>query len=265
MPLITLTTDFGTGGRYVPQMKGVLYRRAPGVAVVDLSHEVPPQDIAAGARFLEQSTTGFPAGTVHLAVIDPGVGTDREIVAVHAHGQFYVGPDNGLFGWLHGVLVEAVTLDLARLNLDAVSNTFHGRDIMAPAAAWLAKGAQLSDLGDPRDGLVRLPDDDGPTIHEQRIEGRIVEVDHYGNLITNVPAEALADAPHGDRLRITLGDHETFGLWQTYGEQPAGTLIALIGSTGHVELAITNDNAARMLFAGVGGAVTFDWAEAQKN
>lgn len=258
--LITLTTDFGTGGRYVAEMKGVLYRQAPGVTVVDLSHEIPPQDLAAGARFLEQSTTGFPAGTVHLAVIDPGVGTDREIVAVHAHGQFYLGPDNGLFGWTKGGLTEAVAIDLARLDLKAVSHTFHGRDIMAPAAAWLARGAKLTDLGEPLDEFVKLPEVEQPIATGEHLEGRVVEVDHYGNLITNVPIETLADAPHGDRLRITLGDHETYGLWQTYGDQPPNTLLALVGSTGHIELAITNGNAAKMLFAGVGSAVHFDWS-----
>ncbi|QDT69686.1 Adenosyl-chloride synthase [Planctomycetes bacterium MalM25] len=257
--LITLTTDFGLGGRYVAQMKGVLYRKAPGVTVVDLSHAIPPQDVAAGARFLEQSTTNFPAGTVHLAVIDPGVGSDREIVAVHAHGQFYVGPDNGLFGWTQSELTEAVAIDLPRLNLKKVSNTFHGRDIMAPVAAWLAKGAKLTDLGEPRQELVRLPESEPPVATEGGLEGRVVEVDHYGNLITNVEAAMLGDAPCDERLRIALGEHETFGLWRTYADQPPQTLLALVGSTGHVELAITGGSAATMLGAGVGEAVRIDW------
>lgn len=257
--LITLTTDFGTGGRYVAQMKGELYRRAPGVTVVDLSHEIPPQDIAAAARLLEHGTPGFPAGTVHLAVIDPGVGTDREIVAVGAHNQIYVGPDNGLFGWIRGRLVEGVKIDLASLDLKSISPTFHGRDIMAPAAAWLAKGAALSDLGEPLESLIALPANEAPIVSDSRIEGRVVEVDHYGNLITNIRADTLIDVPHGDQLRITLGDHETYGLWQTYAEQPPQTLIALVGSTRYVELAIVNGSAAAMLFAGVGSAVCLDW------
>lgn len=257
--LITLTTDFGLGGRYVAQMKGVLYREAPGVTVVDLSHSIPPQDLAAGARFLEQSTTGFPAGTVHLTVIDPGVGSEREIVAVHAHGQVYVGPDNGLFGWIDGQLTEAVAIDLPRLNLKSISNTFHGRDIMAPVAAWLAKGAELTDLGEPHRRLVKLPQSEPPIATDCRLEGRVVEVDHYGNLITNVRPDDLGDAPRDERLRITLGEHQTFGLWRTYADQPPQTLLALVGSTGCLELAITNGSAAEMLGGRVGDPVVLDW------
>lgn len=261
MAIITLTTDFRAGGRYVAQMKGVLYARAPGVTVVDLSHEIPPQDIAAAARLLKDAAPCWPAGTTHLAVVDPGVGTERPIVAIDALGQRFVGPDNGLFGWLNGQLDTAVSIDPRRIEPAGASATFQGRDLMAPAAARLALGAAVSELGEPHGELVATPRPDAPTLFESRIEGEVVEVDRYGNLITNVPVEALDDAPRGDRLRVTLGEHETFGLWRTYGENPPGTLVALVGSTGLVELAIVNGDAATMLRATVGDGVTFDWSD----
>ncbi|MEO0531659.1 MAG: SAM-dependent chlorinase/fluorinase [Planctomycetota bacterium] len=261
MSIVTLKTDFGPSGRYVAQMKGVLYQQAAGVTVVDLSHDIPPQDVAAAATLLEQAAPYWPRKTVHLAVVDPGVGTERAILAIDALGQRFVGPDNGLFGWLKGRLNRMVTLQPERLKAAGSSHTFHGRDLMAPAAARLTTGADLSELGDPQSDLITLPRPDAPDAFESRVEGVVAEVDHYGNLITNVPIEALEDAPHGDRLHITLGEHETFGLWQTYGEQRPQTLIALVGSGGMVELAIVNGSAAAMLAASVGDAVIMNWAE----
>lgn len=261
MSIVTLTTDFGPSGRYVAQLKGVLYSRAEGVTVVDLSHNIPPQNVAAAAALLEQSVAYWPDGTVHLAVVDPGVGTDRAIVAIDALGQRFVGPDNGLFGWLTGRVEAMVALSRERLDAAGTSQTFHGRDVMAPAVALLAGGIDLAELGNPHDELVTLPRLDVPDVFESRVEGFVVEVDHYGNLITNIPIETLEDAPHGDRLRVSLDEHETLGLWQTYADQPPQTLIALVGSTGMVELAIVNGSAAAMLTARVGDAVVIDWAD----
>lgn len=257
--LLTLTTDFGPSGRYVAQMKGVLYGRAPGATVVDLSHDIPPQDVAAAARLLEAAAAYWPAGTVHLAVVDPGVGTERPIVAIEALGQRFVGPDNGLFGWLEGRVEACVALSRERLTAAGDSDTFHGRDLMAPAAALLLTGTPLTELGAPHDPLQTLPMDEGPRMESDRIEGRVVEVDRYGNLVTDVAAEMLDGAPRDERLRVTLGEHETFGLWRTYGENPPQTLVALVGSGGYVEVAIVNGNAAEMLAAGVGDAVCLDW------
>lgn len=257
--LLTLTTDFGPGGRYVAQMKGVLYSRAPGVTVVDLSHDIAPQDIAAAARLLEAAAAYWPAGTVHLAVVDPGVGTDRPVVVVEALGQKFIGPDNGLFGWLEGRFDACVALSRERLTPAGDSCTFQGRDLMAPAAALLLSGTPLRELGAPHASLQRLPMTDGPRIEPERIEGRVVEVDHYGNLITNIGADMLGDAPRDERLRVALGEHETYGLWRTYGENPPQTLVALVGSGGFVEVALVNGNAAELLGAGVGDAVCLDW------
>ncbi len=259
--LVTLTTDFGPSGRYVAQLKGVLYTRAPGVTIVDLSHDIPPQDVAAAARLLEAASAFWPHGTVHLVVVDPGVGTERPIVAIEALGQKFVGPDNGLFGWLAGRVDACVALSPQRLTPAGDSCTFHGRDWMAPAAAQLLTGTPLAELGAPHASLQRLPMADGPRIEAERIEGRVVEVDHFGNLITNIGAELVQGAPRDERLRVTLGEHETYGLWQTYGENPPQTLVALVGSEGFVEVALVNGNAAEMLDAGVGDAVSLDWKE----
>ncbi|MEQ8846219.1 SAM-dependent chlorinase/fluorinase [Botrimarina sp.] len=259
--LITLTTDFGPGGRYVAQMKGVLYARAPGATVVDLSHDVAPQDVAGAARLLEAVAPYWPQRTVHLVVVDPGVGTDRPIVAVEALGQRFVGPDNGLFGWLNDAVDRAVAVDPLRVELAGDSSTFHGRDLMAPVAARLAQGADLHEFGKACESLAELATTAAVAVRDREglVAGEVTEVDRYGNLITCVPESALADAPRDGRLRITLGEHETFGLWRAYGEHPPGTLVALVGSGGHAELAIVNGDAAAMLGARVGDTVRFEW------
>jgi hypothetical protein len=259
--LVTLTTDFGASGRYVAQLKGVLYSRAPGVTVVDLSHGIAPQDIAAAARLLEAAATYWPAWTVHLAVVDPGVGTDRAIVAIEALGQRFVGPDNGLFGWLVGRVEGCVALSRERLALAGDSSTFHGRDLMAPAVAMLLKGSPLSELGTPHPALRTLPDGVAPQVDSEQIEGHIVEIDRYGNLITDIYQRLLGDAPRDERLRVLIGEHETYGLWRTYGEHPPQTLFALVGSDGFVEVALVNGSAAEMLLARVGDTVRLDWRD----
>lgn len=257
--LLTLTTDFGPSGRYVAQMKGVIYSRAPGVTIVDLSHDIPPQDIATAARLLEAAAAYWPVGTTHLAVVDPGVGTERPIVVVEALRQRFIGPDNGLFGWLEDRVDACVALNPERVAPAGDSCTFQGRDLMAPAVALLLSGTPLSELGAPHTSLQRLPMTDGPRIEPESIEGRVVEVDHYGNLVTNISADLLEGVPRDERLRVTLGEHETFGLWQTYGENPPQTLVAVVGSEGFVEVALVNGNAAEMLGARTGDAVCIDW------
>ncbi|TWT42923.1 SAM hydrolase/SAM-dependent halogenase family protein [Botrimarina hoheduenensis] len=259
MPIITLTTDFGTGSHYVAQLKGVLLTGAPSATLIDLSHDIPPQGIAAAARLLELGTPRFPAGTVHLAVVDPGVGTERAIVAVRVGGHHYVGPDNGLFGWLNGWIDGAVALDLERLSVEAASATFHGRDIMAPVAARLARGERLAALGDAVEELVCLPAVPTPLARPGRIEGQIVEVDTFGNLISNIPLGMLSRAPRNNRLCVSLGEHETYGLQTTYADQDPQTLVALVGSGGMLELAIVNGNAAQMIAAGEGDMLVVSW------
>ncbi|MEO1496643.1 MAG: SAM-dependent chlorinase/fluorinase [Planctomycetota bacterium] len=261
VPIITLTTDFGAASHYVAQMKGVLLCGAPGATLVDLSHDIPPQDIAAAARLLEQGSPRFPRGTVHLAVVDPGVGTDRAIVVVEAAGQHYVGPDNGLFGWVGDWADGVVAVDPSKVGGETPSATFHGRDLMAPVAARLAGGSGAAEFGEPLESLVTLARTPDPKKNGKSIAGRIVEVDRFGNLISNIPVGMLSRAPRDTRLRVACGDeHETFGLQVTYGDQPPHTLVALVGSGGMLELAIVNGSAADMLRAGEGDRLLVDWS-----
>ena len=252
--IVTLTTDFGGGGPYVAAMKGVILRDAPGVQLVDVSHVIAPQDIREGAYVLASAWPWFPGGTVHLAVVDPGVGTERRLVAASVSGHWFVLPDNGLIG----LVVRGRKIDglwsLAWPDDRPVSRTFHGRDLLAPAAAHLARGNDPADLGNPVDPASLVPIDwPDPVDLGLEILGEVVFRDHYGNLVTNVPASSLIGPGWG--LEIT--GHVIPSLVGTYGDRPPGTLVALEGSSGLVEVAEVNGDASRRLEAGPGTAVTF--------
>lgn len=281
-PIVTLTTDFGVSSRYVGEMKGALLCVAPDAAIVDLTHAVPPQDVATAARWLADAVPVFPRGTLHVVVVDPGVGTDRSIVYAELGQQRFVCPDNGLLT----NLAEAhppgkiVRVENERFWRNPVSNTFHGRDIMAPVAGWLCRGTEPTDLGPthPPDALVRLTDGDAavPVLINQthgqagrenggdpgvaeRIEGEVIEVDSFGNLITNITAATLDGAPRDSTLVVSCDEHKTFGLQAAYGDQPEMTLVALLGSGDRLELAIVNDSASAMLGVRVGAPVVVEW------
>jgi S-adenosylmethionine hydrolase len=230
MKVITLLSDFGSF--YPAQMKGVILSRIQDVNLVDISHDLPPQDIRAGAFVLMSTARYFPPGTIHLAVIDPGVGTERLGIAVKSGGHFLVGPDNGL------LLPAAKSLGTPRAfqiscHFDRVSNTFHGRDVFAPAAAMLAGGCLLSDLG-PEISPVDL-DFGEPLWSEHGIEARIIYVDRFGNLITNMKA-----LPEGD---VCLNGRRLRRL-RTYAEAGGIEPLITIGSHGFAEIAVNLGNAA---------------------
>jgi len=256
-PLITLLTDFGTRDPYVAAMKGVILAVNPEAELVDLSHEVPPQDIAAGAFFLAAAVPYFPTGTIHLAVVDPGVGTARRGLAAKAGGHFLVGPDNGLF---HLVFRETSALTVVSLENPAyfrpeVSPTFHGRDIFAPVAAHLSLGVPLPELGPPLREPVRLPFPE-PVFSDTRVEGQIVAVDRFGNLVSNIPWEALKHWLTGRPFRLHLGSLVLTNLSRTYADAAPGEALALVGSHGYLEIACNQASAAGSLGLGVGAAVT---------
>jgi S-adenosylmethionine hydrolase len=241
-------------------MKGVILSINPDVMIVDLTHEVHAQDVRHGAVVLDAVCRRFPKGTVHVAVVDPGVGTERAIVFAQIGGQRYIAPDNGL---LTRLVARARPEQLIRLEnrnfwLPEVSHTFHGRDIMAPVAAHLSRGLAPQELGPAHDGLVAI---EGLRIHqeERRIEGSIEEIDSFGNLITNITSEMLEGRPTDERVCIVCNIYETYGIYQTYAEQPPGTLIALVGSTGRLELAVVGENAARRLGIQPGMPVVVAW------
>ncbi|HEU4700501.1 MAG TPA: SAM-dependent chlorinase/fluorinase [Gemmatimonadales bacterium] len=247
MPLVTLLTDFGTADSYVAEMKGVLLTRAPGTTLVDVTHAIPPGDVAVGAYVLGRAWHRFPRGTVHLAVVDPGVGTRRAALALRAGEHLFVGPDNGLFTEvLHDRAVEIVTLAAPA----GVAPTFHGRDLFAPAAAALARGATLPELGEPlRTQPVRLARAE-PRYEGDVLVGDVIYVDRFGTLVTNLGADAVPPDARIEVQGLDLGP-----LRRTFGDVPSGALVAFPGSGGTIEIAVRDGSAAARLDVGVGGRV----------
>jgi S-adenosylmethionine hydrolase len=258
--VITLTTDFGTGSPYVAAMKGVIYSLNPAATVVDISHEIPPQDVRHAAVVLEDLTDLFPPGSIHVVVVDPGVGTERGLVFVRIGRQNYVAPDNGVLSRLARRRAPAKIIRLTEKQywLHPVSATFHGRDIMAAVAARLSLDLDPDWLGTPQEGLVML---DWPEvrIEPHAISGSVLLVDTFGNLITDITAEMLAGRGETHALRVSCGGRSVEGLSRTYGQQPEGTLVALIGSSGRLELAVVGGSAAAILGVSAGAAVTVAW------
>lgn len=246
-PIITLTTDFGLRDPFVGVMKGVILGICPAARLVDLSHEVAPRDVLEAALVIESSARFFPRDTVHLAVVDPGVGGQRRALAISAAGQCFVGPDNGLFtatlaepGWV------AVSLENPTYRLPEVSQTFHGRDLFAPAAAHLAAGVALERLGSRVTDPVRLP------LPDCRFEdgawvGEVIGADRFGNLITSVMARRLGEPGAG--WVVEVGGRALGGLARCYAEGPEGEPGAIIGSTGRVEVFVRNGSARALLGA----------------
>ena len=247
MPLITLLTDFGTSDSYVAEMKGVLLAGCPEAVLVDVTHAVPPGDVRAGAYLLGRAWARFPAGTVHLAVVDPGVGTERAALALRAHGHWFVGPDNGLVTRvIHDAEVEAVVLPVP----SGASPTFHGRDLFAPAAAALARGDALDSLGPPFAKIpVRLTYTE-PHYEGKSVVGEIVYVDRFGTLVTNLTPALVPTYAVLEVEGLEIGP-----LRRTFGDVPTGGLLAYVGSGGDVEIAVRDGSAARRLGLGVGGRI----------
>lgn len=237
--IITLLTDFGLRDPYVGIMKGVILSIHPGARIIDLGHQIGAGDIFQGAIILQESFPFFPEGSVHLAVVDPGVGGDRRPIAVKTKDHFFVGPDNGLF-W--PVITahekqEVIHLTERRYFLSPVSDTFHGRDIFAPVAAYLSLGVDPADMGvvihDPVPLDVPLPRETGDIL-----TGQIVRVDHFGNLITNISRKRLYDFLGEQSPTIRVGSLMIEGLVRSYVEAEEGQLLALIGSSDRLELAV---------------------------
>lgn len=245
--ILTLTTDFGLQDYYVSAMKGVILEYAPDARMVDISHEIPSQDIMAGSWVLRNSAMLFPPGTVHLVVIDPGVGTPRKPVALQIEDQYFVGPDNGIFSLLTEEYdFEAVELTNRSFWRTQTSNTFHGRDIFAPVAAHLLNDAEFSDLGKPLEDLetyrwaVPIADKDG-------IQGWVIHIDKFGNLITNISASLIGDVVNDKSTKLYVGNTILDEITHTFGSVAEGEPVAYIGSAGMLEVAINKGNAAEML------------------
>ena len=249
---VTLTTDFGLEGPYVGAMKGILLGLAPGLAMVDVCHSITPQNVLEGAFVLEGIVNAFPEGTVHLVVVDPGVGTDRRLLTMRIAGQWFVLPDNGLItGVARAKGIDAAwEIDNPRLARRVVTPTFHGRDILAPAAAHLLKGGDPFELGPETSKYIMLRNFE-PTPTEHGCIGEVIFRDAFGNLITNIKKDQLGDRDPQE-WTVEIGGRKIDGVSRTYGESVAGSLIALFGSSGWVEGAVVNGDAGRLLSAGPG-------------
>jgi S-adenosylmethionine hydrolase len=256
MPIITLTTDFGTRDGYVAQMKGVMLAVNPDATLVDVTHDIPPFDIMAGAMVIAGITEYFPSGTIHLGVVDPGVGCDRRPMVVSADGRLFVGPDNGLFTIVsrRATSVEFREIVTRDLTLPEPHPTFHGRDIFAPCAARLSADLPLNWVGPTIEDPVFL-DIPEPHVQPGRINGHIIHVDRFGNLCSDIRSSDLGP----QAVRITIAGVEIESISRTFSDAPIGTPLALINSFGHLEISINQGNASEALGAGVGAELTVEF------
>jgi S-adenosylmethionine hydrolase len=263
LPPITLTTDFGTRDSYVAQMKGVILGIAPDAIIVDVTHDVPQGDVRQASWIVEQIADTFPAKSIHVIVIDPGVGSERRLVALEAKGQRFLVPDNGCLSEIvrHSRPERVTWLNRERFWRKPTSATFHGRDILAPTAAHWHRGCSSVEFG-PEIGpgtLVLLPECEAKR-DDRGWNGEVVAVDHFGNLITNLRSSALEDQGLEDCV-VTIGTNEVLGIDRCYADRPEGSLVALFGSSGRLELAVRNGSAAALLDAGIGANVLVDLPE----
>jgi S-adenosylmethionine hydrolase len=255
--VIALTTDFGAAGYHAGAMKGVILSLNPLAAVVDLCHGIPPGDVEEGAWTLFWNWNHFPVGTVHLAVVDPGVGSTRRPLAAAAGGHLFVGPDNGLLAPALAAAGEAKVVEIAvpREGEERISSTFHGRDIFAPAAARLSLGEALDRIGSAVTDLVGLSLPRPHLLEDGIVEGTVISIDPFGNLVSSITSGDLDEAGLGDRTRVVLGGTAIVGLKGHYAEGEAGSPLALVNSSGHLEVAVNGGRAADIIGAGKGDVV----------
>ena len=244
-PVVTLLTDFGTADGYVAEMKGVLLSLVPDTDVVDVTHDIPPHDVESGRLALARYWRRFPAGTVHVAVVDPGVGSARAAIAVRSDDRLLVGPDNGILSpalLMRGAVVVALPVP------PPAAPTFHGRDVFAPAAAALAAGAPLESLGEPFGTPIIRRTPEARRASDGAIEGEVIAIDRFGNAVTNC-------------LGLRGGTIEVSGsvlpVARTYADAASGALLALCGSTGLIEIAVRDGSAARELGLSRGSPVRY--------
>jgi S-adenosylmethionine hydrolase len=256
-PLITLTTDFGPKDGFVGTMKGVIWGICPAARIADISHEVPPQNVQSGAIALWRAAPYFPPGTVHVAVVDPGVGTERRALAVRLGSHYFVGPDNGIFTPLvldavdRGEGISFFQLDNPAFWLAKVSRTFHGRDVFSPVGAHLANGVPLTELGSPIDDPIWLPLP-RPERTPAGWLAHVTVIDVFGNLTLDLRAAQLQDV---GAVTFRVGGREITGLVESYGHRKGGDLVAVVDSEEFVEIAVVNGSAAGELDAKVGDVV----------
>jgi S-adenosylmethionine hydrolase len=255
LPVITLLTDFGTADYFVGAVKGAILSVTPQVVIADITHEIPPHDIAAAAFNLLASYQAFPAGTIHLAVVDPGVGSSRRPFIVGANKQFFVGPDNGLFSYIYDREPSHRTCHVTaeKYFRPDPSSTFHGRDIFAPVAAALSKGIKPEAFGPAIDDEIRLADSLDPVVQKNgKVQGRIIHIDRFGNCVTNITRDTL---PTGRVATLLVKGKSIRNFRDFYGAAPSNELFAIWGSAGFLELSVNGNSAAQLLRAKRGETV----------
>lgn len=260
-PIITLLTDFGTADYFVSALKGVILTSSPRAHIVDITHDIPPQDIEAAAFTLLVACSSFPAGTIHVAVVDPTVGSSRRAILIQTRNQFFVGPDNGIFSYVCDSRVEPppkiFQLTSEQYFREPVSATFNGRDVFAPVAAALSKGVKPAELGTQVLDFVRLPPLTPVVSRDGRINARIIHIDRFGNCVTNITQDDLTakTIAGGARLRVKGKLVKSF---RNYFAEETGSrhkLFGIWGSTGFLEIAASNESAAKLLKAKRGDSV----------
>ena len=253
--IITLTTDFGTKDWFVGTIKGVILRIQPGATVLDITHEIPAGNLRAAAFALAASCRFFPRGTIHVAVVDPGVGSRRGAILVQTSDYFFLGPDNGILSWaLKREKIQSVRrLENEKYFLLPVSQTFHGRDVFAPVAAHLSEGVPLKNFGPEQKEFIRLPWPE-PKRLAGKLQGEIIYIDRFGNAITNLNSEWLADLDAA-KVYILAAGHRLSGVKGFYQEAPAGRAVALVSSSGFLEIAVNGGSAAAKLRLRIGDKV----------
>ena len=263
MPIVTLLSDFGSSSPYPGEVRGVLVRAGRAV-VVDITHDIPRHDVACGAAVLAAAAPAFPLGTVHLAVVDPGVGTARRGLVIASGGQWFVGPDNGLLVPAATAVgrLQAFAIDTARLVRDLPSATFHGRDVFAPAAAAVASGVPPEAFASPIAAPV-APPVEAPSRTPTRLTGRVVYCDPFGNLVTDIPGAWLHDLP--DRVALVYrGGRTPVRRARTYADGAQGEVLALVGSAGTVEIAVNRGDAAAQLGVRAGDRIALEVCAARR-
>ncbi|HNP71612.1 MAG TPA: SAM-dependent chlorinase/fluorinase [Kouleothrix sp.] len=264
--IITLTTDFGATDSYVGSMKGVILSIAPQARLIDITHEIGPQDTHQAAYVVQTFYSYFPPGTIHLVIVDPGVGSTRRAIALGTPEAIFVAPDNGVltYVWRDALdrfgagACQVHELAEPRFWLANISNTFHGRDLFAPTVAHLAGGVPIQALGPRLAGLTEADLEQPSQSRNGGLAGRIIHVDHFGNCITNITPAHLEQAGLSERLVVRIIDQRIAGLGRTFADAPVGALIALIGSNNRLELAVRNGSAAQTLGVGIGDTVRVD-------
>jgi S-adenosylmethionine hydrolase len=250
IPVITLTTDFGERDYYVGAVKGVLLSIRPGLTIVDVSHAIPPGDVLSGAFVLRNAAVEFPPGSIHLAVVDPGVGSSRRAIAVSSGGSLWVGPDNGLLSFpLEDPRAVTREITAATLLDRKLSATFHGRDLFAPCAARLAAGFPFARVG-PRISGAEILSETQPAVESGRVAGQVIHVDHFGNAITNIAGEDLdrLAGTEGSRGSVkVLAGSRRLPVAATYADVERGAPVAVVGSCGLLELAVNGGNGSEFL------------------